>query len=401
MEKIRHQTHNRNTLIYALSMLLERTAYYGFRALIVLYLMNEMSNFEREDVLEILGWFMLYIIFTKIIGAVLGDLVIGNKKALIVGGILQILGFLCMLQPSLLFMYIGFGLIAIGNGLYAPNMLAEFGKNYLDKQKLLDAAFTIHYTAIHIGSNIGIVLIAYIGEIYGFTYGFALSALLMLIATVLLIFNTKIDEIEFPKSNFIIRDRAIIILIIILFVALFRGFYGIGLIKTVDIEFNTITLFSFEISSFLLQSINSQFVIGMSILASIFWTFYYNNQIVKLALGFLFITLGLALFFLIPDTVNEQNVFLYFIAILLIAIAEVCIAPVVQSILTQYVNPKYLAIAFSLAFLPNGLFTYIFSFGNDYLYNNFSLILMIVVVSCAVICLGLFGFSRLQKTNIK
>ena len=93
-------------------MLLERTAYYGFRALIVLYLMNEMSNFEREDVLEILGWFMLYIIFTKIIGAVLGDLVIGNKKALIVGGILQILGFLCMLQPSLLFMYIGFGLIA-------------------------------------------------------------------------------------------------------------------------------------------------------------------------------------------------------------------------------------------------------------------------------------------------
>ena len=194
MEKIRHQTHNRNTLIYALSMLLERTAYYGFRALIVLYLMNEMSNFEREDVLEILGWFMLYIIFTKIIGAVLGDLVIGNKKALIVGGILQILGFLCMLQPSLLFMYIGFGLIAIGNGLYAPNMLAEFGKNYQDKQKLLDAAFTIHYTAIHIGSNIGIVLIAYIGEIYGFTYGFALSALLMLIATVLLIFNTKIDD---------------------------------------------------------------------------------------------------------------------------------------------------------------------------------------------------------------
>lgn len=400
MEKIRHQTHNRNTLIYALSMLLERTAYYGFRALFVLYLISETLNLERDKGLEILGWFMLSIIFTKIIGAVLGDLIIGNKKALIVGSVLQILGFLCMLQPSLLFVYIGFGLIAIGNGLYAPNILAEFGKNYLDRQKLLDAAFTIHYIAINIGAFFGVVLIGYIGEIYGFAYGFALSALFMLIATVLLNFNTEIDTIEFPKSKFIVGNKSILFLIILLGTALFSAFYGIGLAKTLDTQFDNMTLFSFEISGSLLQSINSQLVMAISILASIFWTFYYNNQIAKLALGFLFITLGFGLLILIPEAVNEQNIVLYLVAALLIAIAEVSVVPVVHSILTQYINPKYLAIAFSLVFLPSGLITYLFSFGNDYFYNNLALTLTISVISCALIGIGLFGFIRLQKRNL-
>jgi len=92
MEKIKNQTHSKETFLYAFSRTLERASYYGLRSLVVLYMVGGILKMENAEALSIYGWFTASIVFSKIIGAIIGDLVIGNKKAIIIGGIIQSIG---------------------------------------------------------------------------------------------------------------------------------------------------------------------------------------------------------------------------------------------------------------------------------------------------------------------
>jgi POT family proton-dependent oligopeptide transporter len=397
MEKILNQTHNENTFIYSGSKLLERAAYYGFRGLMVLYLMSESIGMTGTEAYKVYTWFTFSLIISGIIGAVLGDLFIGNRKALSIGGILQILGFFCLFQPSLIFFYIGLGIITIGNGFYVPNMLAAFGKNYLDKTKLLDAGFMIYYAAIHIGSFVGILSVAYVGEIYGVNYGFAAAGLLMLIATVLLNFTKENKVVEFEKKEVTIQNRLFNTLLIILSVGLFWALYEVAAVKMYAFEFDFSQTTSFTLPDSFFMSINSYFVIGIAISAVAFWTVYHQHQTIKLAFGFVFATIGFGIFFLIPDSINEQNIFFYIIATFFIAIAEVCVAPIIQSILTEYINPKYLAIAFSFAFLPTRFFAFAFNFWNSSFTDSSTFALAFGVIGFGIVGLVLFGLVQFRK----
>tara|TARA_R100001369_G_scaffold31662_1_gene56180 strand:+ start:85068 stop:85319 length:252 start_codon:yes stop_codon:yes gene_type:complete len=65
--------------------MLERAAYYGLRTLILLYMTGEILKMDSTRALIVYGWFAGSILFSQIIGALLGDLIIGNKKTLIIG----------------------------------------------------------------------------------------------------------------------------------------------------------------------------------------------------------------------------------------------------------------------------------------------------------------------------
>src|SRR5690606_19783790 len=133
-------------------MMLERASYYGFRILLILYMTGEIIKMDRTESLSVFGWFAGSLMVSKIIGALLGDLVIGNRKTLILGGVIQAFGTFCLYIPSTTGLYLGLFLVVIGNGFYTPNMTANFGKLYLNKIKLLDSGFTIFYLAINLGA---------------------------------------------------------------------------------------------------------------------------------------------------------------------------------------------------------------------------------------------------------
>jgi POT family proton-dependent oligopeptide transporter len=78
MEKILNLSHSKETYFYGLSILLERASYYGIRATAILYMISESINMEREEALSLYGWMALLLIFSRVIGAALGDLVIGR-----------------------------------------------------------------------------------------------------------------------------------------------------------------------------------------------------------------------------------------------------------------------------------------------------------------------------------
>ena len=401
MEKIQNQKHTKETLYYSISRMLERASYYGFRALVVLYMVGETLKMEDKEALSIYGWFTASLVFSQIIGALFGDLLIGNKKSIIIGGIIQAIGAFSLCIPSTTGLYLGLFLVVLGSGFFTPNIISNFGKTYLNKTKLLDSGFTIFYLAINLGSFLGILLIGYLGEKYGYNIGFVLSGILMLISIIpiVLIKEKRLDEIE--KNEFPISKRILNILIAFIVVGLFWGFYELSSIRTFDLQLQLSEISTLGIPNHLWQSINSIFILPISIIAIILWTYFYSSQFFKLMLGFIFGVLSFGILFLIPEIPTEQHTITYLISLFFLAISEIHIAPIIHSILTKYSNPKYLAILISLAFIPTKLIYLVFGLFNDKLYDNPMLGLKISIVGMTIIGIGLIGYVVWNKNYLQ
>lgn len=378
-------------------MMLERASYYGFRILLILYMTGEIIKMDRTESLSVFGWFAGSLMVSKIIGALLGDLVIGNRKTLILGGVIQAFGTFCLYIPSTTGLYLGLFLVVIGNGFYTPNMTANFGKLYLNKIKLLDSGFTIFYLAINLGAFLGTSLIGLIGEKYGYNFGFILAGILMLFSLIpLVITKEKVAEKE-KIHDLSINKRILNISIVLIVVGLFWAIYEISYIRISDIQvaFNEIS--TIEILKGNWHTINSYLILPISIIAIILWTYFYSLQFFKLMLGFIFGAISIGILLLIPEVPTEEHTVFYLISILFMGISEIHIAPIVHSILTKYSNPKYLAIFISLAFLPIWLISLGFGLFNDRFYENQTLGLKFGVLAMIIIGIGLFGYIVWNK----
>ena len=175
MERIQNTKHTKETFYYSLSRMLERASYYGLRTLIVLYMVGETLKMENSEALNIYGWLTGSLVLSQIVGALLGDLLIGNRKSVVIGGIIQAIGAFSICIPSIIGLYIGLSLVVLGSGFFTPNITSNFGKLYLNKTKLLDSGFTIFYLTINLGSFLGVLLIGYLGEKFSYNIGFIIS----------------------------------------------------------------------------------------------------------------------------------------------------------------------------------------------------------------------------------
>lgn len=397
MEKIINQTHSKETFLYVTSRTLERTSYYGLRSLIVLYMIGGILKMENTEALSIYGWFTASIVFSQIIGATLGDLLIGNKKALIIGGIIQSLGAFSFCIPSTTGLFIGLFLVVLGGGLYTPNIISNFGKLYLDKTKLLDSGFTIFYFAVNIGAFFGVVSIGYIGEKYGWNIGFVIAGIIMLLSIIPILFS-KNKEIEPTIENkTTISKRIINISIAFVTVGLFWAIYELGNIRVFDLQLQLSEISTLGIPKSMWSSISSVFILPISLLAIVLWTYFYSTQFFKLMIGFIFGAISFGLLFLIPETPNEQHIILYLISLLFLGVSEIHIAPIIHSILTKYTNPKYLAILISLAFIPTRLFSFIIGLFNEGLYEKPTVAVLIGVIAMTILSIGLIIFNQINK----
>ncbi|PCJ63618.1 MAG: hypothetical protein COA58_15895 [Bacteroidetes bacterium] len=397
MLRIKNQTHSTETLLYALSRALERASFYGLRSLIVLYMIGESLKMQQFAAFKIYSLFTASFLFSKVIGAILGDLVIGNKKALIIGGVIQALGAFSLYIPTTHGLYIGLFLVVLGGGLYTPNMISNFGKLYLKKTKLLDAGFTIFYLAANLGAFFGVMSIGYIGERYGWNIGFVIAGIIMLLSIIPILF-LKDKKIEQTTENPVtINQRIINISIAFVVVGLFWTIYELGNIRIFDLQLKLSEISTLSIPKSMWTSLNSVFVLPISISAIILWTFFYNNRLSKLIIGFIFGTISFGILFLIPEIPLEQHTVFYILSLLFLGISEIHIAPIIHSILTQYSNPKYLAILVSLAFIPTTLFSVILGLFNDELYANPILGFIIGIIMMITICIGLIIYRSYGK----
>lgn len=175
----------------------ERFSYYGMRALLVLFLVSAFGlggwDWPISHALSLYGTYTALVYITPILGGHIADKFIGYRKAVIIGAVIMTLGHVSMaIESGNIFLYIGIGLLIIGNGLFKPNVTSIISHMYKDTPEKKDGAFTIFYMGVNAGAFLGILLCGYIGEKVGWNYGFGLAGIFMLLGMLQFYFSQKI-----------------------------------------------------------------------------------------------------------------------------------------------------------------------------------------------------------------
>lgn len=161
----------------------ERFSYYGMRALLVLFLTSAILDggwaWSREDALGLYGTYTMLVYFTPIIGGIIADRILGYRNAVALGALLMTLGHASMALDTPWALYVGIGLLIVGNGFFKPNITSIINGVYKNAQDKKDGAFTIFYMGVNAGAFLGIMLCGYVGETYGWHYGFGLAGIFM------------------------------------------------------------------------------------------------------------------------------------------------------------------------------------------------------------------------------
>ena len=173
------QGHPDGLMTLFFSEMWERFCYYGMRTLLTLYLVKSLLKGDAEASL-IYGAYTALVYAAPILGGRMADKYLGYRYAVLLGAILMALGEFIILGGTEHMLLIGMGALIVGNGYFKANISTIVGKLYKDGDPRRDSGFTIFYIGINIGAFLATTVVAYIGETYGFKYGFGLAGLGML-----------------------------------------------------------------------------------------------------------------------------------------------------------------------------------------------------------------------------
>ena len=156
----------------------ERFSYYGMRALLVYY-MTKYLFFSQEKSSQIYGLYTGFVYFTPFFGGLFADRVLGQRKTVVLGGILMAIGQFMMCVPQLFFPALMF--LIFGNGCFKPNISTQVGSLYPAGDSRRDGAFSIFYVGINVGAFFSPLVCGWLGETYGWSYGFGTAGIGMLV----------------------------------------------------------------------------------------------------------------------------------------------------------------------------------------------------------------------------
>lgn len=166
----------------------ERFSYYGMRALLIIFMTTAVAKgglgFDTETAGIIYGLYTSLVYLISLPGGWLADRLLGQRRAVLVGGVLIMLGQFSLGVESLTTFYIGLGLIIIGTGLLKPNVSVLVGHLYAPEDQRRDAGFSIFYMGINLGAFIAPLICSYIGERVNWRLGFAVAGIGMAIGIV-------------------------------------------------------------------------------------------------------------------------------------------------------------------------------------------------------------------------
>jgi len=377
----------------------ERFGYYGMRALLVLYLIASVQDggfgWTNQEALRLYGFFTMAVYLTPVIGGWLADNFIGQRKAIIWGGLIFSLGYFTLGIPKSMIVgmeetvfYIGLALIIIGNGLFKANVSSLVGDLYEDGDHRRDGAFTIFYMGINLGAFLAPITVGVLGETVNWHYGFILAGCGMLIGLTLQLTlankylgdigvepsakRTKGDQKAHAPLTSQDIDRMKVILIMSMFSVIFwAGFEQAGGLFTIYAsDFTDRTLFGFEIAASSFQSLNALFIILLAPFVASIWVKMGSNEPTspkKFALAMLFLALG---FFVMlwatmvqggDVAVKVSMLFLVF-AYLFHTLGELCLSPIGLSMVTKLAPLKFTSLLMGIWFFFTALSNFLAAF---------------------------------------
>ena len=198
----------------------ERFSYYGMRALLVLYMVKYLFTPQSSgDVLgltpfkhgleyvfgplapqplasQIYGFYTGLVYLTPILGGLLADRVLGQRRTVIIGATLMAIGHFMMAFEHLFLVALGF--LILGNGAFKPNISTQVGSLYPPGDRRRDRAFSIFYVGINLGAFLAPLVCGTLGEKLGWHYGFTAAGVGMTIGLIIYLAATP----HLPRDSF-------------------------------------------------------------------------------------------------------------------------------------------------------------------------------------------------------
>lgn len=364
----------------------ERFSYYGMRAILVLYLVAEAGSgnpglgWTNGDALSLYGTYTMLVYVASIPGGWIADKFLGQKQSVLVGGILLVLGHGILSVEEMWAFYTGLGLIIAGVGMLKPNISTMVGGLYKAGDIRRDKGFTIFYIGINIGAFLSSLIVGYVGEVYGWHYGFGLAAIGMALGLIQYLVgqkhlkyvgnntNKSIDPEEKAAMkrplNKIERDRMIVLFISFILVIVFWGAFeqAGGLMNIYASEKTDRLLLGWTVPASWFQSLNAMFIIILGTAVAAYWAKRklkgkISTSLFKMCLGL--IIMGMGFFFMTAAAAqfnSEGSSAMYWLvlAYLFHTVGELCLSPVALSYITKLAPLKYASLMMGVYFAMTG-----------------------------------------------
>ena len=386
--------HPKGLYLLFVTEMAERFSYYGMRAVFTLYMVAAL--FTMESASEIYGYYTGLVYLTPLLGGYIADRYWGNRRSIIVGGMLMAFGqFLMFLSASfvqpaikeaegmidptvnnqlaIICMMGGLFLLILGNGFFKPNISTMVGSLYRPDDQRKDSAFTIFYMGINVGATLGPLTCGIFEGDYlnpmRFKWAFLCACIAMLAPTLIFYLlknkylmdyegnaiGTKPKLQEKTERQQLTRkekQHIVVIFIIAAFVIFFWAAYeqaGVSLTYFADQQTDR-HIFGWEMPTSYFQSFPAIFVVLLAPFMNLAWEVlrrfgHEPSSVMKQAIGLAFLSIGYMLIaFGVKDLDPNVKVSmlwltgLYFIHTL----GELSLSPIGLSLVSK-LSPKHLA----------------------------------------------------------
>jgi proton-dependent oligopeptide transporter, POT family len=396
----------------------ERMSYYGIRALLVLYMVGATRGggfgWSQAKALQIFGIYTGLVYATPVLGGLIADRYLGQRRSVTLGAILMMIGQFLLAVPGnneALF-FGGLGVLVVGNGFFKPNISTMVGGLYAPGDSRRDGAFTIFYIGINVGAFLASAVCGTLGEKYGWSWGFGSAGVGMGLGVLVFVLlghrflgdvgkhpvprGVRQEETPAAPARALTReevDRIVVILVLALFVVFFwTAFEQAGglmnLYTDTKVDRN---LLGWEVPTTWFQAINPLFILTLGPLFASAWTGLGRRGRdpsipAKMALGLLLVSLG----FIFMLGASRQSgaegkaamgwvVAAYFFH----TAGELCVSPVGLSMVTKLAPTRYASALMGVWFIANAVANYLAGLIGGYAerLGEFDLFLAITVFS--------------------
>ncbi len=378
--------HPRGLFVLFFTEMWERFSYYGMRAILVLYLVSQTDatnaglGWANESALALYGWYTMLVYVASIPGGWLADKFFGQKKSVLYGGILLVLGHSILAIEQMWAFYSGLSLIIAGVGMLKPNISTMVGGLYKPGDIRRDKGFTIFYIGINLGAFLSSLIVGYVGEVMGWHYGFGLAGIGMTLGLIQYVLGQKYlkdvgnylgsstDEAEIEAMNRpltkIEKDRVVVLFLSFLLVIVFWGAFeqAGGLMNIYAMENTNRMLFGLEVPASWFQSLNAMFIIFLGTTVAAYWAKRklrgkLSTSLFKMIIGL--IIMGTGFFFMSAasaefETTGSSAMYWLVLAYLFHTVGELCISPVALSYITKLAPLKYASLMMGVYFAMTG-----------------------------------------------
>ena len=376
----------------------ERFSYYGMRALLVLYMVNYLIHRVEtgssyvfgfaplrhaiESVFgpmtvqplssEIYGLYTGFVYLTPFFGGMLADRLLGQRKTVVVGGVLMAIGHFLMAVESMFLVALCF--LILGNGCFKPNISTQVGSLYPPGDPRRDRAFTIFYMGINLGAFFSPLVCGTLGQLYGWHYGFAAAGFGMVSGLVLYLWGQRYlapDQLARARQTHTepakltpAEWKAIIGLVVLCMLnVVFWGVY--------EQQGNTMQLFAdrntdwhifgWEMPSTWFQSINPMFIFLFTPLLNLFWGWQSSRSkepesITKMAMGCVLLGVSfLPLIYITAGLRPDQRIsFLWLVGgTVIYTVGELYLSPIGLSLVTKVAPARLVSMLMGMWFLSS------------------------------------------------